>query len=72
MINNQPPDLTVTKTNDTGGSGAVGVPFKWILSLRNVGLADASFGGDEPVLFDGLPPGPIYDSFSIIRKGATL
>ena len=58
-------DLTVTKTNDTAGSGSVGTPFNWTLTLSNPGTTDAYFGDGEAVLTDHLPDGPTYPAYPV-------
>ncbi|MEM1180470.1 MAG: hypothetical protein AAGM22_19150, partial [Acidobacteriota bacterium] len=48
------PDLTATKTNDTGGAGVVGVPFNWSIKVDNIGGAgytESSFA----IFVDNLP-----------------
>jgi uncharacterized repeat protein (TIGR01451 family) len=54
------PDLTVTKTNDTGGNGAVGTPFNWTLTVSNAGNLPAAFATTQVILRDPLPAGPAY------------
>jgi len=54
------PDLTVTKTNDTAGTGAVGVPFNWTLTISNIGPVTAAFSATDLVLTDHLPTGATY------------
>ncbi|MBN2085066.1 MAG: hypothetical protein JW748_07550, partial [Anaerolineales bacterium] len=54
------PDLTVAKTNNTGGNATVGVPFYWTLTVANSGTLDATFTDTQTILRDPLPAGPAY------------
>ena len=59
------PDLTATKTNNTGGVGAVGVPFTWSIRVDNIGTTSANLNGVR-VIGDGLPTaGLSYGSPSV-------
>ncbi len=49
------PDLIITKTNDTKGTGLAGLPFKWIFHVENIGEAVADFAEGETILADNLP-----------------
>ena len=54
------PDLTITKTDDTGGNGTVGTPFNWTLTVSNAGNLAAAFTTTQVILRDPLPSGPAY------------
>jgi hypothetical protein len=54
------PDLTLTKTNDTGGAAFVGVPFVWTLTVANAGDAPVVLPDGEQLLTDPLPAGATY------------
>jgi uncharacterized repeat protein (TIGR01451 family) len=54
------PDLTTAKTNDTGGIGAVSIPFAWTIAITNSGTATATFASTEVILRDNLPIGATY------------
>ena len=54
------PDLTVTKTNNTGGNGTVAVAFNWTLTVANGGNLPAAFTTTQVILRDPLPAGPTY------------
>ncbi|HRQ23337.1 MAG TPA: hypothetical protein PLF42_07930, partial [Anaerolineales bacterium] len=56
----QLPDLTVTKTNNTSNTGAVGVSFNWILTVNNTGFLAAAFTDGQTLLSDSLPAGATY------------
>lgn len=56
------PELTISKSNDTGGSGPVGVAFDWTLTISNVGPVDAAFADAQTILRDPLPAGATYGS----------
>ncbi|RJP49579.1 MAG: isopeptide-forming domain-containing fimbrial protein, partial [Anaerolineaceae bacterium] len=58
----QLPDLSVTKTNDTSGSGIVGTSFTWTLTIANTGTLDAAFADGQMLLSDPLPAGAAYGS----------
>ncbi|WP_300673684.1 choice-of-anchor Q domain-containing protein [Desulfoluna sp.] len=49
------PDLSVTKSNDKGGSIVLGDHWTWRLSLKNTGNADAVFTDGQTILTDDLP-----------------
>jgi uncharacterized repeat protein (TIGR01451 family) len=61
------PDLTATKTNDTGGIGAVSIPFTWTINTSNSGAADAIFDQDEVILTDNLPSGADYGTPTVLN-----
>jgi hypothetical protein len=54
------PDLRLSKINDSGGNGIVGIPFNWILTVRNDGLIKGTFNAGQTILMDDLPSGPSY------------
>jgi hypothetical protein len=55
------PELQVGKVNDTGGSGVVGIPFHWTLTISNTGMISATFDALQTILVDDLPAiGPTY------------
>jgi LPXTG-site transpeptidase (sortase) family protein len=54
------PDLTVAKTDNTGGNGTVGVPFNWTLTVSNAGNIAAAFATTQVIVSDTLPAGPAY------------
>ncbi len=56
------PDLTVAKTDNTGGNGTVGNPFNWTLTVSNAGNLAAAFTTTQVILRDPLPSGPAYGS----------
>jgi LPXTG-site transpeptidase (sortase) family protein len=56
------PDLTVNKTNAISGSGLVGVPFTWTITVTNSGTAAATFTDGQVVVSDTLPDGATYGS----------
>ena len=49
------PDLTVTKTNNVGGSVAQGSPFNWTIAVSNIGAGPAVFANGQTILSDALP-----------------
>ncbi|HSX61266.1 MAG TPA: hypothetical protein VLF18_13785, partial [Tahibacter sp.] len=50
------PDLTVTKSNDTGGAAALGATFQWTLALTNGAAAGtANVANGQVLLVDDLP-----------------
>ncbi len=59
------PDLTVIKTNDTGGSILINNSFTWSLTVNNVGIADAVFTNGSTILSDDLPAGPTYGAVTV-------
>jgi CSLREA domain-containing protein len=70
-------DLQVVKANDTGGSGTVGTPFNWTLTISNTDAADATFNVPQVILADDLPAGPTYGApapgnFSNITNTANI
>ncbi len=54
------PELQVSKTNDTSGSGPVGVAFNWTLTVSNAGPVDAAFANTETIVSDPFPTGATY------------
>ena len=52
------PDLTVDKTNSTGGEALLGETYQWTLAVSNDGTGPADFGDTEVILHDDLPVGP--------------
>ena len=57
------PDLTAVKVNDTNGTGFVGAPFNWTITLANDGLGEATFADGEVIFRDNLPNGATYYPF---------
>ncbi|MDP2325487.1 MAG: Ig-like domain-containing protein, partial [Gammaproteobacteria bacterium] len=71
------PDLAVTKDNNTSGSGIVGTPFIWTLTVTNTGTLDAVFADGQTLLSDPLPAGATYGapsagSFTNITGSANI
>jgi hypothetical protein len=71
------PDLQVSKANDTGGDGTVGLPFAWTLTVTNTGVTDAIFDTGQTILEDDLPIDPTYGapvtgSFVNVTNGANV
>ncbi|MGH3373021.1 MAG: prealbumin-like fold domain-containing protein, partial [Nocardioidaceae bacterium] len=65
------PDLVVSKTNDRGGSVAVGGSWVWTLEVRNVAAVPAVFPGAAVLLLDQLPArGLRYGSARVVEVGA--
>ena len=54
------PELTLAKSNDTGGSTLVGVPFNWTLTVSNIGPQPATFDDPQTIVRDPLPAGANY------------
>lgn len=48
------PDLTITKTNDSGGTAVTGQGWDWILTTANVDVAPANFPAGSVILRDDL------------------
>jgi hypothetical protein len=63
------PDLTLSKTNNTGGVGVLGTAFNWTLALRNEGSVAASFGSGQVILRDELPNGAGYGTPQVTAVG---
>ena len=59
------PDLTATKSNDTGGTADVGETFNWTVHIANEGQEAAEFSDGQTILTDNLPSGPTYGSPSV-------
>ena len=60
------PDLTVSKTNDEGGTIQLGEDWVWSVSIGNVGNEDATFTDNQVILTDNLPDSDInYGATSI-------
>ena len=60
------PDLTATKTNDTGGDAAIGETFGWAIEVANApGSEDAVFDFTDVLLTDDLPSGPTYSNVTV-------
>lgn len=51
----QLPDVTATKTNDTGGVAVVDTPFTWTIVVNNIGAGDYILNGGFSALRDELP-----------------
>jgi uncharacterized repeat protein (TIGR01451 family) len=49
------PDLTVTKSHETGGVMAVGDKVTWTITISNVGSVAATFRPGQAILSDNLP-----------------
>ena len=49
------PDLTATKTNDTGGTVVLGASFDWKIQIRNEGTSPAYLSTGDILLRDTLP-----------------
>ncbi|MEM7048795.1 MAG: hypothetical protein AAF604_04010 [Acidobacteriota bacterium] len=63
------PDLTAIKSNDTSGTGSVGTPFTWSITVRNGGTAAATVGTGGFLLLDTLPDsGMTYGTPSITSE----
>ena len=56
------PDLSVAKTNDAGGTGTLGTPFTWTLTVTNTGTLAATFADGQTIARDPLPVGATYGS----------
>lgn len=70
-------DLRLVKTNSTSGSGLVGTPFTWNLTISNTGTADAEFTVGQTILTDDLPSDISYGTvvaggFSGITNSANI
>ena len=64
------PDFVITKSNDTAGVGALGVPFTWTLTATNVGDVAAVFSGFGVMILDSLPDsGLTYGTPQITDQG---
>jgi fimbrial isopeptide formation D2 family protein len=64
------PDLTVTKTNNTAGTIALGNSFDWSLLVANTaGEAAAQFSVGQTILSDTLPSGPLYGAPVVTQTG---
>lgn len=53
--NQCPSDLTVTKTNDTGGQATLDVPFHWMLTVNNAGPFTSYFNENDIIVEDSIP-----------------
>jgi LPXTG-site transpeptidase (sortase) family protein len=49
------PDLTVSKTNNVGGSIQPGSSFNWTILVSNTGVGAAAFTSGQTILSDALP-----------------
>jgi len=56
------PQLSVSKSNDAGGNGSLGVSFSWTLTLANIGPVSATFADGQTITSDPLPSGATYGS----------
>ncbi|MCH8342079.1 MAG: DUF11 domain-containing protein [Chloroflexi bacterium] len=56
------PELTVSKSNDIGGSGPLGAAFTWTLTVANQGPVGATFTDGQTMVRDPLPAGASYGS----------
>jgi LPXTG-site transpeptidase (sortase) family protein len=71
------PDLTVMKTNDTGGIGTLGTAFTWTLMVANPGTLSATFVDGRTIVRDPLPSdatygAPTVGSFTNITNSANI
>ena len=57
-------DLTLAKTNSTGGASTTDLAFTWTLTATNNGTGAASFTSGQRILTDTLPLGATYDTLS--------
>lgn len=63
------PDLTVTKSNDTGDATEVAAgPFTWSLQVNNSGGGDATFSSGDVILRDNLPSSNVTYSASSVSS----
>jgi uncharacterized repeat protein (TIGR01451 family) len=66
------PELTITKTNDVGGTVQLGKTFNWILTIDNGGNADAVFALDDVVVTDDMPATGSYAVPVISYSGSVI
>jgi len=59
------PDLTLTKSDDSGSVGTVGLPFNWSLTVANPGTLSATFTSGQIILRDPLPASASYASLTL-------
>ncbi len=55
----EPPDLEITKTNDTEGMVDVNDTFQWTNTVSNTGAGDAVFADGDTIIVDNLPNGTV-------------
>ncbi|MEQ1921297.1 MAG: LamG-like jellyroll fold domain-containing protein [Pyrinomonadaceae bacterium] len=51
-------DLTMSKTNNVGGSVLAGFPWTWTLTINNIGDTSAVIPAGQMIVADNLPDGP--------------
>ena len=54
------PDLTITKTNNVGGSVVYPSTWLWIIKVTNNGTDNATFANGQTILSDNLPTNATY------------
>lgn len=66
IITIQCPDLTITKTNNVGGTATVSNPWTWTIHVANAGSLPVTFSAGNAVVLDNLPNANVaYGSPSI-------
>ena len=64
----QCPDLTITKTNNVGGTGTMGSGWTWTVHVANAGTLLATFSAGDAVVLDNLPNVNVtYGSPSVVN-----